>query len=666
MTECLTWHETNGRYLSAALRWLRARLEQCARRATYGAGEDPDDLVREERAAAEAMQEASGGDPPPALMLLASRLGLSRFEQDLLLLCAAMELDTRVPALCASAQSDSHRPYPTFALAMTAFDDPAWETLSPQRPLRYWRLLDVAQAGSQPLTASALRVDERIASYVKGLNELDDRLLSMLVAFDERLDVPLAPSQCETVDRIIRASTAGDTRPVIELVGADQGSKRMIAGWVARGAGRRLLRLSADFLPLHLPEIESMARLCQRESLLLPIMFYLDADDVDPAAGDRPSAIRQFVARCGAPLFLSAREPWSRVGRPYLSFDVEKPTRIEQAEAWRGLLDAGEEQLAERLSAQFSLDVQSIHDIASRPAPTWAEGSRATAMWEACSEQVRPRLDSLAQRITSRATWDDLVLPDEQTQLLRQIAAQVTHRTTVYEHWELGQRVQRGLGIGALFAGESGTGKTLAAEVLSSHLRLDLYRIDLSSVVSKYIGETEKNLRRLFDAAEAGGCILFFDEADALFGKRTEVKDSHDRYANIEINYLLQRMEAFRGLAILATNLRNTLDAAFVRRLRFIVTFPFPSLTDRGRMWERVYPKAAPVRGLDYERLARFGLTGAAIRNVAVNAAFLAADDGGTIGMGHVLNAARSEFAKLERPVNLAEFDWREPAEAVQ
>jgi len=251
---------------------------------------------------------------------------------------------------------------------MTAFDDPAWETLSPQRPLRYWRLLDVAQAGSQPLTASALRVDERIASYVKGLNELDDRLLSMLVAFDERLDVPLAPSQCETVDRIIRASTAGDTRPVIELVGADQGSKRMIAGWVARGAGRRLLGLSAEFLPLHLPEIESIARLCQRESLLLPIMFYVDADDVDPAAGDRPSAIWQFVARCGAPLFLSAREPWSRVGRPYLSFDVEKPTRIEQAEAWRGLLDAGEEQLAERLSAQFSLDVQSIHDIASRPA----------------------------------------------------------------------------------------------------------------------------------------------------------------------------------------------------------------------------------------------------------------------------------------------------------
>ena len=276
-------------------------------------------------------------------------------------------------------------------------------------------------------------------------------------------------------------------------------------------------------------------------------MFYLDADDSELSGGDRTSAVRQLLGRCGAPLFMAVREPWTRVGRPCLSFDVEKPTRVEQEQAWRGVLDAHEDQLAERLSAQFSLDVQSISEIASRLGATGDGSLRAIEIWDACNDRVRPRLDSLAHRIKPQATWDDLVLPAEQTELLRQIAAQVTHRTKVYEKWELGRRVQRGLGIGALFAGESGTGKTLAAEVLSNHLRLNLYRIDLSSVVSKYIGETEKNLRRLFDAAEDGGCILFFDEADALFGKRTEVKDSHDRYANIEINYLLQRMEAFRG-----------------------------------------------------------------------------------------------------------------------
>jgi len=674
MTNLPAWHDANGQFLAAALCWVRLRLERCARRATTTevadqpdavttGSERTDDLDREESIASAAMQVAAEIDPPPALMVLAERLGLSRFEQDIVLLCTAMEIDPRVPALCASAHG--HKPYPTFALAMTAFDDPAWDALSPHRPLRFWRLLEIAQPGNLPLTASALRVDERIASYIKGLNELDDRLSSILVGEGESVEAPLAPSQRETVNRISRTLAVEGAGSIVELVGHDAGSKSIVAGRVARDAGRRLLRLSAELLPLAASDIETMGRLCQRESLLLPIVFYLDVEDVEPVAGDRAAAVRQFLGRCGAPVILSTREPWPRPGRSLLRFDVEKPTRIEQEETWRVMLGPADAPLAERLSSQFNLDVQAIHDIASRTSEAVEGTSRATELWDACSGCVRPRLDSLAERITTRATWDDLVLPEEQMLMLRQIAAQVIHRTKVYEEWELGRRVQRGLGIGALFAGESGTGKTLAAEVLASHLRLSLYRIDLSSVVSKYIGETEKNLRRLFDAAEAGGCILFFDEADALFGRRTEVKDSHDRYANIEVNYLLQRMESFHGLAILATNLRSTLDTAFLRRLRFIVTFPFPSTADRRRIWKRVFPAVAPVRDLDYERLARFGLTGAAIRNVAVNAAFLAAADARTIGMGHVLEAARSEFAKLERPVSPAAFDWPE-TEAVR
>src|SRR6266516_221489 len=206
----------------------------------------------------------------------------------------------------------------------------------------------------------------------------------------------------------------------------------------------------------------------------------------------------------------------------------------------------------------------------------------------------------LAERLGSRAGWNDLVLPDEEINMRHQLAEQVGQRSKVYEECCFASKMNRGLGINALFAGESGTGKTMAAEVIANSLRLNLYRIDLSAVVSKYIGETEKNLRRLFDAADDGGAILFFDEADALFGKRSEVKDSHDRYANIEINYLLQRMEAYRGLAILATNMKSALDTAFPRRIRFSVEFRFPGIAERKRMWQKAFPPRTPTAGLDY------------------------------------------------------------------
>jgi SpoVK/Ycf46/Vps4 family AAA+-type ATPase len=281
-------------------------------------------------------------------------------------------------------------------------------------------------------------------------------------------------------------------------------------------------------------------------------------------------------------------------------------------------------------------------------------------LWDACRRLARPRMEDLAQRIDSHATWEDLVLPEAQIETLRLISTQVRERFQVYERWGFASKLARGLGITALFAGVSGTGKTLAAEVLATDLHLDLYRIDLSSVVSKYIGETEKNLRRLFDAAEAGGSILLFDEADALFGKRSEVRDSHDRYANIEISYLLQRMEAYRGLAILTTNLKNILDTAFLRRLRFVVQFPFPGLAERTEIWRRVFPQRTPHEGLDPCRLAQLSLAGGNIRNIALNAAFLAAETREPVRMRHLLAATRSEYAKLERPLTDAEIGgWR-------
>ena len=252
------------------------------------------------------------------------------------------------------------------------------------------------------------------------------------------------------------------------------------------------------------------------------------------------------------------------------------------------------------------------------------------------------------------------MLPAEQKNLLRQITRQVRCRKLVYETWGFRERMNRGLGISALFSGESGTGKTMAAEVIANALDLDLYCIDLSAVVSKYIGETEKNLRKVFDAAEESGAIIFFDEADALFGKRSEIKDSHDRYANIEINYLLQRMESYRGVAILATNMKSALDNAFVRRLRFIVEFPFPGIEERTAIWQNIFPAGTPLaEDFDCRRLARLNLAGGNIHSVAINAAFLAARENGTVTMPLVLSAARDEFRKLERPARDSDFRWQ-------
>jgi SpoVK/Ycf46/Vps4 family AAA+-type ATPase len=291
--------------------------------------------------------------------------------------------------------------------------------------------------------------------------------------------------------------------------------------------------------------------------------------------------------------------------------------------------------------------------------PAGAEGAAepdlTNRLWDSCRMFTRPRLENLAQRIEPAAAWEDLVLPAPQKEMLHHIALHVKHRLQVYEAWGFAGKSNRGLGISAVFVGPSGTGKTMAAEVIAQELRLDLFRIDLSQVVSKYIGETEKNLKRVFDAAEDGGAILLFDEADALFGKRSEVKDSHDRYANIEISYLLQRMESYRGLAILTTNMKEAMDRAFLRRLRFVVAFPFPDPALRAQIWQGIFPAATPLGKLDIQKLTRLNITGGNIRNIAMNAAFLAADVGEPVNMGHLLRAVRQEYTKLEKTLGEVE-----------
>jgi ATPase family associated with various cellular activities (AAA) len=655
MNEMNNWLQQNQEYLGKALSWLRGRLYEMAKL--------PDVEMPEVRE----FPTGEGMNPPPALILLSQKFGLSRFEQQVLLLCVAMELDPGMARLCAKAQDNPHQPYPTFALALSLFDEPAWDAVSWESPLRYWRLIEILQSGVRPLTSSALRAEERIVNYIKGLNTLDDRLESLLTPLEtEKWDVELPPSQqvvVETIIQQLQQIARGQRLPVIQLVGADTQSKQLVAQQVAAQMDRYVYRLPVELLATQASELETIARLWQRESLLLPLGLYLDAQEVDGKSIEGQALpLHRFLNRSGGLLFLGTREARQNLGLPTITVDIDKPTPAEQQALWEAVLVSSVPEYSAILAGQFNLNFETIGQIAETvqeipPTPLNKGGDEIqNRLWSACLASTRPQLDSLAQRLNPKATWDDIVLAPDETNLLHQIADQIRQRSQVYRNWGFDKRMNRGMGISALFAGESGTGKTMAAEVIANNLQLNLYRIDLSAVVNKYIGETEKNLRRLFDAAEDGGAILFFDEADALFGKRSEVRDSHDRHANIEVNYLLQRMEAYRGLAILATNLKSSLDQAFMRRLRFIVNFTFPGVAERKVMWEKVFPQEAPTEDLDFNRLARLNLTGASIHNVALNAAFLAAQAGTPVTMAQVLAAARSEFRKLDRPVNEGDF----------
>ena len=699
MNELTDWQTNNARYLSLAVEWLRLKLEGFAHPGptsvasavivlpagpssapnltsswkqlfttppsnqlpaaspSLGSTDKMIEPQSEQLMKLESDLEAAARvEPPPALLLLAKQLGLNSFEQNILLLCAAMELDTRVAGLCAQAQDNPNRVYPTFALALSLFDDPSWDALSPDRPLRYWRLLEINQPGAQPLTTSALRADERIVSYLKGLNTLDDRLASFIHPLDPALTQSdaLPATQLEVAAQILirwNRAPAYSALPVVQLLGPDTISKQLIASYVAGEFGRQLYQLSAESLPILQADLESLARLWQRESILLPLALYLDAQEIDSSSSEHNASVQRFLSRSDGVILLAVREIWPRLAHTNFSVEVDKPTTAEQQAAWTRVIADRPPDIARQLAAQFNLNVTSINQIAQEIENDLEISDQVIAkrLWDASANSTRPRMDALAQRLIPKATWDDLVLPGEQLDVLHQIAGQVRQRHRVYEEWGFAARMNRGLGISALFAGESGTGKTMAAEVIANELHLNLYRIDLSAVVSKYIGETEKNLRRLFDAAEDGGAILFFDEADALFGKRSEVKDSHDRYANIEINYLLQRMESYSGLAILATNMKSALDEAFWRRLRYVLEIRYPGPEERMLIWQKIFPKEVPLEELDYNRLGHLNLTGGNIQSIALNAAFMAAQTDSKISMDMVLSATKIEFRKLGR-----------------
>jgi hypothetical protein len=666
-TAGISWAEANQRHLTQAIAEVREEIESSLdRKASVGSQNHGKSATM---AQSNDAPQSAQLQPPSALESLCSIFQLSSFERKILLMCAGVELDSSLTDLVGRIHRDDRRRQPTFGLALGAFSDAHWSALSPARPLRYWQMIEVAPGDS--LTGASLCIQERVLHYLAGVQYLDERLRHHFrpVAPPGKI-VPTHSMMADDIASIWYEAGQQGRLPVIELCGDGRTSKKAIAAAAAERFGLQLHSLSAWNLPhLGAAELANLLRLWEREAILNSSALLLECDDGDGPESLPSGAISSLVEWVRSPLIISARTSRQASFRSIVPFDVVNPTPLEQAELWRGALEPSFPNLngeVDALVSQFSLNPSAIHSAAGQvignvhKAAETSEGKAVHdlggRLWDACRVQARPRLEGLAQRIPPAAGWDDLILPERQKDILRQVAVHVRQRPKVYHSWGFAAKGSRGLGISALFAGPSGTGKTMAAEVLAGELRLDLYRIDLSQVINKYIGETEKNLRRVVDAAEEGAAVLLFDEADALFGKRSEVKDSHDRYANIEVSYLLQRMEAYRGLAILTTNRKSALDQAFLRRIRFVVDFPFPEIEQRAEIWRRAFPESTPTEGLHIERLARLNAAGGHIKNIAMGAAFLAADASQPVRMAHLLAAARSEFAKLEKPLTDTEI----------
>lgn len=624
------WAEASNRVLNLELE----RVRRTVAAQTVPASSDDAEL---EAAIQTARAQAEAQGAPPTLDQLCQVLGLSPFERDVLLLCVDAELN--------------ENPTPTFAHALKVLPSPNWASITPAAPLRYWRLVEVGPGPT--LSGAALRVDERILHYLAGQVALDARVARLV---SRTQPAELVPSQQDVASRLVSAVVRASEQQrlaAVHLYGADADTRRAVAAAVGAELGLAVWSVPAQLLATEPVQLDAFMREWDRETLLGNVALLVEVGERDAANElGREAAIGRLCANLIGLVLVSSRDKRHYGDRPAISAEVRRPARAEQARVWQAALGASATDLSaqvEALVSQFDLSPTAI-----RAACLDADGPEA--LWTSARAQARGRFDALAERIDPVAAWEDLVLPESATETLQEIAAQVRQRARVYEAWGFASKSGRGLGISALFSGPSGTGKTMAAEVLARQLQIDLYRIDLSAMVSKYIGETEKNLRVVFDAAEDGGAILLFDEADALFGKRGEVKDSHDRYANVEVSYLLQRVEAYHGLAILTTNMHDALDPAFLRRIRFAIEFPFPDAQMRAEIWRNVFPSSTPTDGLDVEKLAQLNVAGGNIRSIAMNAAFLAASADEPVRMAHLARAARNEYRKIRKPLSDAEL----------
>jgi hypothetical protein len=613
-----------------------------------------------------------GRVPPPNTAHLATLFGLGEAECDLLLIALAPELETRFETIYAYLQNDVTRKRPSVELALDliceGFADKvaARHMLEAGAPLRRLRIIELGEEtyDRRPtLLRCFLKLDESVIRFL--LDQPPSAMAGVrMVSPGAAQDFDLSAETKQTLDvlkGVLRSR--GTAHGVVQMLGKDEAPIEQAAITLGTALDRRLLFVT----PGRLAEDADAAFALVRDAALwnaLPVLVN----------GDPPEAMAER-ARLGAAeasfwdaihegglgaIVLGGAENPARfpAGMQVWQIAVTPPDVEGRAAGWRaatqGLIpDADAERLADMFpfgAARMERAVGMVRSRAELREPS-AAGVTMADLVQAGRALATPNLQRFAVAVSPRYDWDDLVLPSDRLQQLRTVAARVGNRQIVQREWGFGEKLSRGRGVAVMFSGVPGTGKTMAAEVMANALSLPLFQIDLSTVVSKYIGETEKQLGVIFAEAERSQCILFFDECDAIFGKRTEVKDAHDRYANTEVNYLLQRLEQYDGIVLLATNFQKNIDDAFLRRLHDSIDFPFPDDVAREHIWRKQFPTRAPVDAdVDYGFLARqFKLPGGNIRNAALYAAFRAAEEGGrsaTIRMEHLLEGVRREFQK--------------------
>lgn len=621
-----------------------------------------DSISAQSQRAAASRAELAREYNPPAIDLLASQFNLTDLERGILLLAAAPDIDPVFGRLYAYVQDDSALLHATPRLVEDLLCS-SWEerctaqrALLPESSLCRYGLVRVVN-DTYPL----LRVDRRIIDYLRGLNRLDEPVAMALTSLSH---LPSLPSHHDLAQQLLDSlKTDGRKRwTALNLVGPSSSANLSLAVAFGRRVGLNVHRLDITRLTLSPGERTDFMRLLAREAVLAQILLYIDMPEQEGLDSTAYSSVLYWVEHLPLFFIVSSRVRLN-TDRTLRFSHTPQVTVSDRSGLWHEALSSAGVNVSDPLDhivEQFQFGPQEAFLTAQgmryRAGRHGSKTVSAEEVWEACREQSQGQLTGMARQIRPVYEWDDIVVTDGVRAQLREIAGQVAGRAQVYQQWGFGHKLVRGRGISALFSGASGTGKTMAAEVLANALHLELYGVELPSMVSKYIGETEKNLRRIFDAADRCGVILFFDEADALFGRRTEVKDSHDRFANIEINYLLQRMEEYSGLSILATNRKNDIDRAFLRRLRFLVDFPFPEADQRLAIWRKAFPADTPLGEIDYETLSRLEVAGGHIRNIALSAAFLAASEQKPVTMRHLLHAARREYGKMDKMIAETDF----------
>jgi AAA+ superfamily predicted ATPase len=600
---------------------------------------------------------------------LGALFDLSPEDCDILMIALAPELDRRYERLYSYLQDDVTRRRPSVEFALSLFAETLeertalWMRLLPGSPLIDHELLTLINENGQketPPFAQIIKADTRLVHYVLGFSLIDPRIDSVTRIHPPfpRESLLIAPETWE------RLSAAWAVTPIYYFYGAYGAGMVETAAALSGGMGG-VVQIDLSGLRTLMGEAhwETGVRLALRESLLHRKPIILEGwVTILNEKHTAPQWLLNAILNHPHPVFLVGSEAWEAHGidrtRRIVRAEFPTPEYADRYRYWRFQLSDHPTLDPAQVANKFRLTPGQIRDAAATARDLAAyRGDALTEsdLYTGARAQSNRKLSNLAQKIEPRFTWDDIILPDEQLQQLHEIANQVSHAHRVYGDWGFRGRSKGVYGVTGLFAGDSGTGKTMSADVIAHELGLDLYRIDLSSVVSKYIGETEKNLGAIFDEAAQSNAILFFDEADSLFGKRSEVKDSHDRYANIETGYLLQRMETYNGVAILATNRLQDLDKAFIRRLDMVITFPSAEKSDRARIWRVTFPKNAPLApDVDFDELARRykQLAGGNIRNVVTTSAFVAATEGSAhIALRHIEHAIKREYQKLSKLV---------------